>query len=202
MLERKVLIDGTVYDRHELVMVTIQPSSPEIVTVRSSHSDSEDETMTETAHECELSNTVDFSKWEEIVWALPAFEEWTDTAAGLEEVLDILTDEQAETVTTLFPKWKAGVDYALGNRVQDEAKLYQCVQAHTSQEGWEPHSTLALWTKVAKDGEIPDWVQPTGAQDAYNTGDKVRYEGKVYESTIDGNVWSPADYPQGWKLVE
>lgn len=28
MLERKVLIDGTVYDRHELVMVTIQPSSP------------------------------------------------------------------------------------------------------------------------------------------------------------------------------
>ena len=200
MLDRKVLIDGTVYDHHELVMVTLQPDSPAIATVRSSMDD--DDTMTETAHEVELDGAISFSTWEQEVWKLPAFEEWQDTAAGLEEVLDILTDEQAETVTTLFPKWKAGVDYALGNRVQDDSKLYKCVQAHTSQEGWEPHSTPALWTKVAKDGEIPDWVQPTGAQDAYNTGDKVRYEGKVYESTVDGNVWSPTDYPQGWRLVE
>lgn len=200
MLDRKVLIDGTVYDHHELVMVTLQPDSLTIATVRSSMDD--DTTMTETAYEVDLDGAISFSTWEQEVWKLPAFEEWQDTAAGLEEVLDILTDEQAETVTTLFPKWKAGVDYILGNRVQDEAKLYKCVQAHTSQEGWEPHFTPALWTKVAKDGEIPDWVQPTGAQDAYNTGDRVRYDGKVYESTIDGNVWSPADYPQGWKLVE
>lgn len=202
MLERKVLIDGTVYDRHELVMVTFQPSRPEIVTVRSSHSDSEDGTMTETSYECELPDTVDFSKWEETVWALPAFEEWTDTSAALDEVLDILTDEQAETVTTLFPKWRVGVEYAVDTRVQHDEKLYKCVQAHTSQEGWEPDNTPALWTRVAKEGEIPEWVQPTGAQDAYNTGDKVRYEGKVYESTIDGNVWSPTDYPQGWQKVE
>ena len=200
MLDRKVLIDGTVYDHHELVMVTLQPDSLAIATVRSSMDD--DTTMTETAYEVALDGAISFSTWEQEVWKLPAFEEWQDTAAGLEEVLDILTDEQAETVTTLFPKWKVGVDYILGNRVQDEAKLYKCVQAHTSQEGWEPHSTPALWTKVAKDGEIPDWVQPTGAQDAYNTGDRVRYEGKVYESTVDGNVWSPADYPQGWKLVD
>ena len=200
MLDRKVLIDGTVYDHHELVMVTLQPDSLAIATVRSSMDD--DTTMTETAYEVALDGAISFSTWEQEVWKLPAFEEWQDTAAGLEEVLDILTDEQAETVTTLFPKWKAGVDYALGNRVQDDSKLYKCVQAHTSQEGWEPHSTPALWTKVAKDGEIPDWVQPTGAQDAYNTGDKVRYEGKVYESTVDGNVWSPTDYPQGWRLVE
>lgn len=199
MLERKVLIDGTVYDRHELVMVTIQPSSPEIVTVRSSHSDTEDETMTETAHECELSDTVDFSKWEEIVWALPAFEEWTDTAAGLDEVLAILTDEQAETVTTLFPKWKVSVEYKKDARVQHDEKLYRCEQDHTSQEGWEPDKTPALWTRIAKDGEIPDWVQPTGAQDAYNTGDKVKHNGKTWVSTADNNVWEPGVY--GWDEV-
>ena len=50
--------------------------------------------------------------------------------------------------------------------------------------------------------EIPDWVQPTGAHDAYMTGDKVRFKGEVYESLIDGNVWSPETYPQGWKAVE
>ena len=51
--------------------------------------------------------------------------------------------------------------------------------------------------------DIADWVQPTGAHDAYNTGDKVRFKGDIYESLIDGNVWSPEVYPAGWqKLLE
>lgn len=50
--------------------------------------------------------------------------------------------------------------------------------------------------------DIPEWVQPTGASDAYQKGDKVRYKGVVYESLIDGNVWSPETYPQGWRVVE
>lgn len=51
--------------------------------------------------------------------------------------------------------------------------------------------------------DVPDWVQPTGAHDAYQKGDKVRYNGNVYESLIDGNVWSPDAYPAGWqKLVQ
>ena len=68
-------------------------------------------------------------------------------------------------------------------------------------EGWEPDKTPALWTEVAKPGEIPVWRQPTGAQDAYQKGDKVHYpdaEGPIYESTMDGNVWSPDAYPAGW----
>lgn len=49
--------------------------------------------------------------------------------------------------------------------------------------------------------EYPEFVQPTGAHNAYNTGDKITYNGKHYESTMDGNVWTPDAYPQGWKLV-
>ena len=45
--------------------------------------------------------------------------------------------------------------------------------------------------------DVPDWVQPTGAHDAYQKGDRVRYNGNVYESLIDGNVWSPDAYPAG-----
>lgn len=46
-----------------------------------------------------------------------------------------------------------------------------------------------------------DFVQPTGAHDAYNKGDKVIFEKKTYVSTIDGNVWSPSVYPAGWEVV-
>lgn len=50
--------------------------------------------------------------------------------------------------------------------------------------------------------QVDDFKRPTGSHDAYNTGDRVRFEGLIYESTIDGNTWSPAEYPAGWKLVE
>ena len=48
---------------------------------------------------------------------------------------------------------------------------------------------------------ITDFVQPTGAHDAYQIGDKVRYNGQIYESLINGNVWAPDVYPAGWKVV-
>lgn len=51
------------------------------------------------------------------------------------------------------------------------------------------------------DPEIPEWVQPTGAHDAYMMGDKVRYNGDVYESLINGNVWAPDVAPTCWKVV-
>lgn len=50
--------------------------------------------------------------------------------------------------------------------------------------------------------EWPEFAQPTGAHDAYQTGDKVTYNGKHYISTMDGNVWSPDAYPAGWELAE
>lgn len=48
---------------------------------------------------------------------------------------------------------------------------------------------------------IKDFVQPTGAHDAYKKGDKVRFENKIYESLIDNNVYSPSAYPSGWKEI-
>lgn len=47
----------------------------------------------------------------------------------------------------------------------------------------------------------PEWVQPLGAHDAYQVGDRVTFEGKIYESTIAANVWSPAVYPAGWTEI-
>lgn len=112
--------------------------------------------------------------------------------------ISYLTDEEAETVTALFPDWEDGKAYAVGDRVKYNGLLYRCVQAHTSQSDWTPDVVPALWVRTSTE-EWPEWIQPTGAQDAYNKGDKVTYKGEHYICLIDGNVWSPDDYPQGWE---
>ena len=61
---------------------------------------------------------------------------------------------------------------------------------------------LGAFTAEPEPAEIPEWVQPTGAHDAYMTGDKVRYKGVIYVSLIDGNVWAPDVYPAAWEVVE
>ena len=49
--------------------------------------------------------------------------------------------------------------------------------------------------------EYPEYIQPTGAHDAYNTGDKITYNGKKYVCKMDGCVWNLDTYPQGWEEV-
>lgn len=121
----------------------------------------------------------------------------------IEQAAASLSDETALSAVELFPAWAADTVYETDIRVRYEGNLYRVVQAHTSQEGWEPPNVPALFTQVALPGEIPVWVQPTGAQDAYMAGDKVHYPTEsdpVYESTVDNNVWAPNVY--GWSLVE
>ena len=120
----------------------------------------------------------------------------------IRQAAESLPDEDALDGVELFPAWTLDRTYEAGQRIRYGNKLYKCVQAHTSQDGWEPNVTPALWTEVAKPGEIPVWKQPTGTQDAYMKGDKVHYpdrEGLVYVSTVDANVWQPGVY--GWEEV-
>ena len=120
----------------------------------------------------------------------------------IEKAAVSLDDADALDAVELFKSWYSGIAYLADERVQYNGKLYRCVQAHTSQADWEPDRTPALLTEVAKPGEIPVWKQPTGAQDAYMTGDKVHYptaDDPVYVSTVDNNVWQPGVY--GWEVV-
>lgn len=48
----------------------------------------------------------------------------------------------------------------------------------------------------------PEYKQPTGAHDAYRVGDKITYNGKHYTCVVDGCVWTPDAYPQGWREEE
>lgn len=117
-----------------------------------------------------------------------------------------LTDEQAMEVATVFDQWNVGMSYAVGDKFTyrensvGDPQLYKVNQAHTSQADWTPDVTPALYTAIGLDESgYPVWSQPTGVHDAYNTGDIVSYHGTLYQSVIDGNIYSPEVYPTGWK---
>ena len=115
----------------------------------------------------------------------------------IEQLAVTLDDEAALTGVELFPAWVVGKAYAVNDRAQYNGTLYKCIQAHTSQSDWMPSATPALWKTVSLD-EYPEWVQPTGAHDAYNIGDKVAYNGQHYVCTSNANVYAPDVY--GWQL--
>ena len=115
----------------------------------------------------------------------------------IEQLAVTLDDEIALTGVELFPAWVVGKAYAVNDRAQYNGTLYKCIQAHTSQSDWMPSATPALWKTVSVD-EYPAWVQPTGAHDAYNIGDKVTYNGQHYVCTSNANVYAPDVY--GWQL--
>ena len=132
---------------------------------------------------------------------------WYDAALPVRESMDaagaMLTDEQAASVPALYSAWETGTAYNAGDRRTYGVVLYKCLQAHTSQDDWTPDVAVSLWATVLipEPDVIPDWVQPDSTN-AYMKGDKVRYNGVVYRSLIDNNVWSPDAYPAGWEIVE
>ena len=109
-----------------------------------------------------------------------------------------LEDKDALDGIELYAQWEPWLAYAVGDRRRYEDTLYRCVQAHTSQDDWTPDVTPALWVIVSLN-EFPEWIQPTGAQDAYNVGDKVSHNGKHWISNVNANVWEPGVY--GWDEV-
>ncbi|MCD7760258.1 MAG: hypothetical protein LUH16_00550 [Clostridiales bacterium] len=124
--------------------------------------------------------------------------------AAIETAVQSLDDETAAEVPTLFPAWSAETAYEAGAKVQYGGTVYTVLQGHTSQSDWTPDAAASLFAQVLPGqggSEVGEWVQPDSTN-PYMKGDRVLYNGVVYESTIDNNVWSPEAYPAGWKEVE
>ena len=118
-----------------------------------------------------------------------------------------LTDEQALEVAAIYDPWCANKSYTTGEFVTygtnavGDPQLYKVVQSHTSQLDWLPDQTASLYSPVGLgDSGHPVWSRPTGAHDAYNEGDVVDYNGVLYRSKMNGNTFSPEEYPAGWEL--
>lgn len=120
--------------------------------------------------------------------------------------LDVDNDtEKMLAVPSMFPKYQVGKAYkakevfSYGENAVGDAQLYQVLQDHTSAEEWIPDTATSLYKKIGVSEEgYPEWVQPLGASDAYNTGDVVVHNDILYESTVDANVWEPGVY--GWSI--
>ena len=113
--------------------------------------------------------------------------------------LDGLSDDQLADIAYLYADWVGTKAYAIDEKLRYEGVLYKVVQAHTAQPNWTPDSVPALYTKYRDPIAGPQpWVQPTGAQDAYEIGDRVTHDNPnqgsaiwVYESKLAANTTEP-----------
>lgn len=121
-----------------------------------------------------------------------------------------LPEEKAMEIATVYAPWKPGNKYTGGEYVTfgvnsvGDPQLYRVIEGkpHTAQREWTPDVTASLYTPIGlDDAGYPVWSQPTGAHDAYNIGDVVNYNGKLYESTIDGNCTVPGTDDRYWEEV-
>lgn len=122
---------------------------------------------------------------------------------------DSLAEDTAMEIAAVYDEWEVGKAYKTGNYLRygtngvGDPQLYKVVQDHTSQADWTPDAVLSLYVAIGLDDSgYPVWSKPTGAHDAYNKGDIVNYNGVLKRSLIDGNVYSPDEYPAGWEDVE
>lgn len=119
----------------------------------------------------------------------------------IEQASASLPDETALEGVELFPKWIFPFFYQKGTRFRYGDTLYKVLQDHTSQEDWPPDKAVSLYVRVDNPAiEWPEWVQPTGAHDAYEKGKKVSHNGKHWISEIDANIYEPGVY--GWENEE
>lgn len=113
-------------------------------------------------------------------------------------------DEEAYQFPSLFEAWAVGVTYAIGKRVQSADKLWECLQFHTSQEGWKPENTPTLWVEVAKPGEYREIKENMLSTEAFAFGEIGWYKEKDnhFKSKIANNTHTPDTYPDGWEAVK
>lgn len=111
------------------------------------------------------------------------------------------TDETLLDNKAAFEPWRSGIAAKKDKIYRFGDDLYRCIQPHTTQDDWTPDITPALFVKISLE-EFPQWVQPTGAHDAYKKGAKVSDEGKRWISNKDVNIYKPGLVPGDWSEVK
>ena len=95
-------------------------------------------------------------------------------------------DNTALRMLEFYPEWASDTDYTAGYKVQRNGKLWRCLQAHTSQIGWEPENAASLWTEICEShaGTLEDPI-PYNGNMALESGKYYSQDGKIYRCTRD-----------------
>ena len=133
-------------------------------------------------------NSKDY-KLEDILYKINKM--WIESAITEEEKteLDSLARENVKAENSYAPLQEQ-IDKLYADMKELEARIGLLEQE--GQDTEEPQEPVE---------EYPEYVQPTGAHDAYHVGDKITYNGKKYICKLDNCVWTPDAYPAGWEEV-
>ena len=104
----------------------------------------------------------------------------------IETAVQSLSDSEALEAVTLHPAWDVNKYYQAGRKVQRNGRLWRCIQAHTSQEGWEPENAHSLWEGIDEThaGTLADPIPYEGNM-ALVAGLHYAQDGKTYLCTRD-----------------
>ena len=121
-----------------------------------------------------------------------------------EALLTGVDDETALSMAPLYPEWEPGTEYKTGQRLRfGDGGFVKVLQDHKSQADWLPDATPSLYSVISDPAEEwPEFRQPTGAHDVYNTGDKTTYKGEHYTCLRDNVAHSPEALPDVWEKAE
>ena len=95
-------------------------------------------------------------------------------------------DNTALRMVAFYPEWAENAEYTKGYKVQHNGTLWRCIQAHTSQAGWEPENAASLWTEICEShaGTLEDPIPYSGNM-ALESGKYYSQDNKVYRCTRD-----------------
>ena len=95
-------------------------------------------------------------------------------------------DNTALRMREFYPEWASDTEYTIGYKVQRSSRLWRCLQAHTSQAGWEPENAASLWTEICEShsGTLEDPI-PYNGNMALESGKYYSQNSKIYRCTRD-----------------
>ena len=104
----------------------------------------------------------------------------------IETAVQTLTDSETLEALVLHPEWASDTDYTAGYKVRRGGRLWRCLQAHTSQIGWEPENAASLWTEICEShaGTLEDPI-PYNGNMALESGKYYMQDGKIYRGIRD-----------------
>lgn len=123
------------------------------------------------------------------------------------EFFETVPDETALQMVGYFEEWadrlnkenpqQEGKDILVGERLQDDGRLWKCITAHKALANWKPKDSPSLFVEVSADKwpEIPENIPSTAP---WMKGDKGTWKGEHYICDMDNCVWNPDQYPAAW----
>ena len=106
---------------------------------------------------------------------------------NIETAVQSLNGNTAWEMLSFYPEWAENTEYTIGYKVHRGGRLWRCLQAHTSQAGWEPSTaTASIWEEICEShsGTLEDPI-PYNGNMALESGKYYSQDGKVYRCTRD-----------------